>query len=153
MQRVELGGHCLCGKSKFFVAGTPLGRFVCHCTICQGYTGEPFNDVAAFWAGSVCIPAEFPVTFKKYRPPPNVNRGLCQHCSKPVVEFMAIAPLVRLAFVPAGNIRDAQNLPPPSAHIFYDRRVKDVDDSIAKFSGYWPSELAVSRLIIRNLFR
>jgi len=66
---------------------------------------------------------------------------------------MALAPFVRLAFVPVGNVRDAQILPSPSAHIFYDRRVEDVEDSIPKFSGYWPSELAVTRLIMGSLFR
>jgi hypothetical protein len=152
MQHVDFACQCACGKSGFRVTATPLSRFVCHCTICRGYTGEPFNDVAAFWAGAVSVPSVFPVTFKKYRPPPNVSRGLCQHCAKPVVEFMTLAPLVKLAFVPVENILDAQNLPTPSAHIFYDRRVKDVEDSIAKFSGYWSSELAATRLILGSLF-
>jgi len=152
MQRMEHACHCSCGKSAFRIAGTALTRFVCHCTICQDYTGDSYSDVVALWSGAVSLPINFPVTFKKYRPPPNVNRGQCQHCAKPVVEFMAIAPFVRLAFVPVVNIRDSQILPQRSAHIFYDRRVKNIDDSIPKFCGYWSSELAVTRLIIEGMF-
>ena len=41
---------CLCGASRFTVAGTPIGRFFCHCTICQKAYGKPFADVTYFWA-------------------------------------------------------------------------------------------------------
>jgi hypothetical protein len=150
-QRVLHACGCACGKSEFHIDGIPLTRFLCHCTICRIYTGECFNDVAAFWAGAISVPAEFPVAFKKHRPPPNVSRGLCRHCGKPVVEFMTLAPFVRLAFVPTKNIPNAQLLPFPSAQIFYDRRVKECDDSIPKFSGYWSSQLAVTRLILGSL--
>jgi hypothetical protein len=43
-------GACLCGGSRFTVAGTPIGRFFCHCTICQKAYGKPFADVTYFWA-------------------------------------------------------------------------------------------------------
>jgi hypothetical protein len=152
-QRLAQACHCACGESRFEIDGTPLTRFVCHCTICQSYTGGAYSDVTTFWAGAVSIPAEFPVTFKKYRPPPNVSRGLCQRCGNPVVEFMTLAPFVRVSFVPTRNIPDAQKLPPPSAHIFYHRRVKDIEDSVPKITGYWSSELAVTRQILAGLLR
>jgi hypothetical protein len=143
--------QCLCGESEFQVSGVPLARFVCHCTICQTFTGGPFSEVVAFWARAIRAPAKFPVVFKKYRLPPNVSRGSCQGCGKPVVEFMRIAPLVRVAFVPIRNMPSGETLPRVGAHIFYDRRTQDVDDSIPKFSRYWASELAVSRLLFRGI--
>jgi hypothetical protein len=128
-------------------------RIVCHCTICQEFNGAPYADVVAFRGGAISTPAAFPVTFKKYRPPPNVSRGLCQKCGKPVVEFLALAPYFKISFVPSTNFQDIQKLPAPGAHIFYHRRVKDLEDSVPKISGYWPSELAVGRLILAGLFR
>jgi hypothetical protein len=69
------------------------------------------------------------------------------------VEFMTLAPFVRISFVPTRNILDTQKLPPPSAHIFYHRRVKDIEDSVPKITGYWSSELAVTRQILASLLR
>lgn len=42
------------------------------------------------------------ISFKKYRPPPNIDRGLCLQCKKPVVEFGGFAAL-KWAFIPASN--------------------------------------------------
>jgi hypothetical protein len=120
--------------------------------ICQKFNDAPSADVTAFWGGAISIPEAFPVAFEKYRRLPNVNRGRCQECGKPVVEFLTLAPFARISFVPSRNFQDIQKLPPPSAHIFYHRRVRDIDDSLPKISGYWPSELAVGRLILLGLF-
>ena len=49
---------CLCGGSRFTVAGTPIGRFFCHCTICQKVYGKPFAGVTYFWARSVTLPGD-----------------------------------------------------------------------------------------------
>lgn len=38
-------------------------------------------------------------------------------------------------------------------HIFYHRRVADAADALPKISGYWASELAVTKAIFRSLSR
>jgi hypothetical protein len=58
-----------------------------------------------------------------------------------------------LAFVPSQNFPRLAELPAPDGHIFYDRRVADVADSIPKLSGYWASEAYVTRSILAGLFR
>ena len=55
---------CLCGASRFRVAGNPIGRFFCHCTICQKVYGKPFADVAYFRADAVAPPVGQPVEFR-----------------------------------------------------------------------------------------
>jgi hypothetical protein len=57
-----------------------------------------------------------------------------------------------LAFVPSQNFPRPSELPAPDGHIFYDRRVADVADSIPKLSGYWASEAYVTRSILAGLF-
>jgi hypothetical protein len=57
-----------------------------------------------------------------------------------------------LAFVPSQNFPRPAELPLPDCHIFYDRRVADVADSVPKLDGYWASEAHVTRSILAGLF-
>jgi len=143
---------CLCGASRFAVAGTPIGRFLCHCTICQKAYGKPFADVTYFWADSVTLPANQPVEFHRHRLPPALRRGRCVKCGNPVLSLLGPAPGLTLAFVPSQNFPRPAELPPPDRHIFYDRRVADVADSVPKLDGYWASEAHVARSILAGLF-
>jgi hypothetical protein len=54
---------------------------------------------------------------------------------------------------PSQNFGNSAGLPEPACHIFYERRVADVDDSIPKISGYWSSEAYVTRKILGALFQ
>jgi hypothetical protein len=65
--------------------------------------------------------------------------------------LLRLAPFVQLAFVPSRNFTDRTALPAPSTHIFYHRRISDVNDALPKISGYWPSECAVTRMVLRSI--
>src|SRR5208337_4066963 len=114
---------------------------------------RPYADVTAFPARAVVLPEGSAVTFRRYRPPPAIDRGSCPACGGPVVEFMALGPLKMFAFVPSQNFERPAELPEPSLHIFYHRRVADATDALPKISGYWASEMAVSRLILGGALR
>jgi len=144
---------CLCGASRFTVAGNPIGRFFCHCTICQKVYGKPFADVAYFRADAVAPPVGQPVEFRRYRPPPAIRRGICERCRNPVVGFLTMAPGLTVAFVPSQNFPRPAELPEPDRHIFYHRRVANIADSVPKLSGYWPSLTHVTRTILADLFQ
>jgi hypothetical protein len=132
------------------VHGVPLARFLCHCTICQQQYRQPFVDVTVFWAGAVALAPDHRIVFKKYRPPPALQRGTCPSCGSPVVGFLRIAPFLRLGFIASQKFRDRSALPAPGAHIFYHSRVAEQGDDLPKYSGYWPSELAVVKLMLRG---
>jgi hypothetical protein len=149
---VDQSCACACGQSTFRVSGVPVWRFLCHCNICQSVYKQAFADVTAFWAGAVLLPEDNSVRFRRHRPPPALRRGTCPSCNAPVVGYLRLAPFVQLAFVPSGNFADATALPPPGAHIFYHRRVGDIPDSLPKISGYWRSELAVTRAVMGSSF-
>ena len=142
---------CLCGASRFTVAGNPIGRFFCHCKICQKVYRKPFADVTCFWASSVDVPANQPIEFRRYRPPPALRRGVCEKCGNPVIGFLRFVPGLVLAFVPSQNCPRPAELPTPDRHIFYDRRVADVSDNVPKVSGYWASEAHVTRTVLAGL--
>jgi len=142
---------CQCGRSKFTVSGRPPARLYCHCKICQALYRQPRADVTIGWGQSVELPENQRIQFKRYRLPPAINRGTCPSCGLPVAGFLRLAPFVQLAFVPAMNFPRRTGLPRPSAHIFHDRRVRDEADRPPKISGYWPSELFVTKLIFANM--
>ena len=144
---------CRCGASRFAVNGEPIGRFYCHCTICQAVYQQPYADVTIFPTRAVALPDNSAVTFRHYRPPPALNRGTCPACGAPLVAFMALGPLKMFAFVRSQNFERPSELPEPSLHIFYHRRVADATDALPKVSGYWASEMAVSRMIFGGAFR
>lgn len=141
---------CSCGAAAFSLRAKPLTRFYCHCLICQRLYKAPFADVTVFWAGSERLRSADEVVFRSYRLPPALRRGTCRACSAPVLGYLRIAPLLRLVFVPSRNIGPAATHPSAAAHIFYHRRVADASDALPKFSGYWSSELAVARLVLRG---
>ena len=110
---------CLCGGSRFTVAGNPIGRFFRHCTICQKAYSKPFADVTYFWARSVTLPGKRAIEFHRHRAPPAMRRGTCAKCGNPVVNLLGSVPRLALAFVPSQNFPRPTELPAPDRHIFY----------------------------------
>ena len=142
---LPLGGSCECGDCSFEVHASPKARFRCHCLICQSFNGKPFADVVAVRAKDVVLKNAGNISFAKYRPPPNFNRGVCRTCGKPVVEVAGIGPF-KVMFIPVSNFELPDRLPPVRVDIFYHRRVHDMSDSLPKYCGYFSSELAVGKL-------
>jgi hypothetical protein len=139
---------CPCGKSTFAITSRPFARFVCHCTICQSLYRAPFADVTLLWAKSVVLPETNNIQFKTYRSPPALSRGSCASCGLPAAGFLTVAPFLRLAFIPSRNYPGSYVLPAVALHIFYHSRVGDIDDHLPKCSGYWRSQLAVTKLVL-----
>ena len=144
---------CECKHTRFTAHGQPLLRAFCHCTICQAFNNAPFADITLFHTPDVDMPATDQVLFNTHRPPPAVQRGVCRDCGRPAIEVLQIFPLPKLIIVPSANIRDASVLPTPSLHVFYHRRVADIDDGLPKFAGYWKSQLAFGHRVLGALRR
>ena len=77
---LPLRGSCECGACSLEVHTSPKARFRCHCLICQAFNGKPFADVVAVRAKDVVLKNAGNISFRKYRPPPNFNRGVCLNC-------------------------------------------------------------------------
>ncbi|NGY05206.1 GFA family protein [Solimonas terrae] len=145
--------QCTCGHAKFEALGRPLFRGYCHCTICQAFNQAPYADISVFRGNDVVMPEAGTVQYKTLRPPPAVQRGVCAACGKPAIEYLKMFPMPKLIIVPTANIRDAALIPAPSLHIFYNRRLADIDDGLPKFSGYWKSQLGFGRHLLASLLR
>lgn len=144
--------QCSCGSVNINVKQPFMTRFFCHCTICQSLYKKPYSDVIALHASNVEIGKPDTIQFKKLRPPPNVNRGVCVSCRLPAIGFFTLAPGIKIAFLPTQMLRNPSDAPDPSLHIFYHSKKADIDDTLPKYSGYWRSTLALTRKILPKLF-
>lgn len=143
--------HCPCGNVSFDITAPPVFRAFCHCTLCQQFNAAAYADVVVFRASSITLEDESGIDFKVYKQPPVVYRGSCRQCSKPAVEKIAVPLMPRLIVVPAENITEPALLPESACHIFYDRRVADVDDGIRKYKGFVPSQFAFGSRLVKGL--
>lgn len=134
---------CLCAERWVEVSGQPVLRFKCHCKSCQKVYGQPAADIVVVKSSQIRKPVDPLIQFARHRLPPSIRRGVCPACLKPVVAFLPLAPFFGLAFLPADNFPKNVVLPEPDFHLFYDRRVADIDDPLPKLSGYWASQWMV----------
>lgn len=151
MYELQSHGQCSCGENQFTLLGEPLFRCLCHCTICQRYNQAAYGDVSVFRAQAVELNDDSQVGFRAHRSPKILQRGLCQQCQKPVIERLNVPLMPKLAIVPNTNIAAQEIIPAPACHIFYDRRVADIDDDLPKHSGYFPSEAAFTYHLLKAL--
>lgn len=145
---MSLTAQCECGAAVVSSSVSPLLRYICHCSLCQQFNNAAFVDMTVLPASRVLAPAAGQVNFSTLRPPPNVERGVCASCNKPALERMNLPLVPQIIFVPSKNYVQADALPAPAFHAFYDSRLADADDGLPKYSGYWPSQLAFVRAFI-----
>jgi hypothetical protein len=88
------------------------------------------------------------VRYDTYKPPPNVQRGVCIECGKPAIEQFKLPLLPGLTMVPAAVHVDQTGLPKPVAHIFYEHRIEDADDTLPKHNGFLSSQLAFGKYLL-----
>ena len=139
--------ECKCGTTRFQADEKPLFRILCHCTICQRYSGGPFGDVLVFRADAVSLPSPEVVTFDAYKAPPNVKRGKCTSCEQAAVETFITPFFPKLVMVPTPMLATSAEAPEPKAHMFYDKRIADQDDGLPKHHGFLRSQFAFMKCL------
>jgi hypothetical protein len=145
-----LQASCFCGAVKLRVldaAAPPLASSICHCRTCRSLTGAPF-------LANIMLPADRlevrdrdggEAKLLELHTSKHVTRKRCAACYSPVLAVMEGRKRV---VVPA-SLFDPPHPVSWSAqhHLYYDRRVIDVDDTLPKFrthmgSASWDGELA-----------
>ena len=146
--------QCSCGHVHYSVKGPGLLRGYCHCTICQSFNQSAYADITIFKASNVTLPDDAQVDYQAYKKiPPAVQRGKCVKCGSPAIERMKLPLLPELVIVPSGNAQAQAALPDASLHIFYHRRVKEIDDSLPKYEGFLSSQWAFASRLLAALAR
>lgn len=145
-----INGTCECGDNQFGFNTLPILRLNCHCLACQKYTGQPYSDVCIFLKKHVLKLDINHTTFNRYRLPPNIQRGKCDHCLKPSLELALAGHFV---LVPTANLLEQNLLPPAEMHIFYHRKQYHVLDDLPKYSGYLHSQYILIQKLAERLHR
>jgi hypothetical protein len=152
--RQAMRAICNCGTCSIETTRLPTARLKCHCTICQAFTASPYSDVAVIPASHAVIGNESLLDFRKYKrirfPPPNLKRGRCRNCGQPFVEIWG-SGLLRIFFMRAVTFERPELLLPVGAHVFYEHHVDGAVDDIPKYEGYFRSQLAIGKIILRAM--
>lgn len=143
-------GSCSCTSNTYMINHTPIGRFICHCSICQEFTGEDYNDVTVLLRSDVSDLKITNTKFRRWKLPPNISRGLCTRCNKPSIEMTMAGSLV---LIPTENYSDGTALPEPSMHLFYNRRVNDSDDGLPKCNGFIQSQTMMVKALAQGMYK
>ena len=143
-------GSCSCCSNTYTINHTPIARFICHCTICQEYTGQAYNDVTVLLKPDVSELNLMRTNFRRWKLPPNISRGLCKRCNKPSIE-MAMGD--NLVLVPTNNYSDIAALPEPTMHLFYNRRVEDIEDNLPKYNGFVQSQAMIFKALTKGIYK
>jgi hypothetical protein len=107
-------GHCLCGAVKISAILANHDAGVCHCKMCQRWTGGPFVAVA-------CTPEtvfENPEAVGVYPSSAGAERGFCKHCGSPLFYRLKSDGSYHL---PVGVLDDTEGLT-LTVEIFIDRK-------------------------------
>ena len=142
---MERACQCPCGVNQFSVSGEPIVRFFCHCSICQKKYDAPFADVVLFKLSDVTMPDQA-VSYGKYKRFVAIDRGICDHCHKPVMAKMGKDDK-GYAFITAQNFTDPEALQKSAMHVFYGTRKTDMQDALPKYSNWFSSQMAFLKLL------
>lgn len=151
---MSVQGTCECGTVTIEATSLPPMRFFCHCRFCQEVYQAPFADITALWSWKVDVAeGADQLEHRRYQWfPSSVLRILCRQCRKPVLGRLHVPPF-GVSFVPAAMWPDADDLPPASGHVFYHRRVVDIDDDLSKASSLSTSQMKVTAWMLPRLLR
>eukprot|EP00164_Ancoracysta_twista_P019630 GFYU01034624.1.p2 GENE.GFYU01034624.1~~GFYU01034624.1.p2 ORF type:complete len:160 (-),score=30.69 GFYU01034624.1:49-528(-) len=136
-------GSCFCKKVEFSCEGQPTFSSICHCHICQRYTGGTSVHCVGFPPDNVKI-LKGEEYLKPFKTSEHMTRYFCKECSGSVyneshMEDYPFKDVVASAFErdEDGTIKvlkeDAYK---PSCHMFYTRRMIDAKDDLPKFVEY-----------------
>jgi len=73
-------GGCLCGQVRWRATAAPANVRVCHCRLCQRWTGAPFFARAIFLAETIDWTGET----TRWPTSPRIDRLSCARCGTPM---------------------------------------------------------------------
>lgn len=75
-------GGCLCGEIRYRITEPPLDNVICHCRMCQKFSGSAFSVASVFSTSAVTF-TKGAVTY--FKSSPFAERGFCGTCGSSLV--------------------------------------------------------------------
>ena len=57
-----------------------------------------------------------------------------------------------LVLIPTNNYPDIAALPEPTMHLFYNRRVEDINDDLPKYKGFAQSQAMIVKTLAQGMY-
>lgn len=137
-------GGCFCNAVRYQVMGLPLLSAYCHCTLCQRLNAAAFILTIHFPASrfSWTHPEPYNDALESYAvsTKPWKIRWRCKQCGCTVSSYNSKLDKwsvwgAQLERDVEGRIKDWDTIK-PTAHVFYETRMVDVQDDLGKWAGY-----------------
>lgn len=109
-------GGCLCGQVRWRATSEPANVRVCHCRLCQRWTGAPFFARAIFLAEAF----EWSGETTSAQTSPRIVRRSCARCGTPLFSCPNDAPARIGVAIATCDDRDALT---PTVHIWTSAKV------------------------------
>jgi len=97
----------------------PGQHFICHCTICKSVYQAPYADATRAQARHAVVLI-----------PPVLGQRICRECNEPVIGFLKIPGLPKLAFIEVAVVPPDKPIPDCRRHAHFDTRAGDVPDAL-----------------------
>jgi len=110
-------GGCLCGGTRYELAGEPVAVALCHCGSCRRASGAPAVAWAMFPLDRFWVTRGAPSAFASS---PGVERGFCGRCGTPLTFWADFLP--GLVDVTVASLDDPARFT-PHMHIWESRRL------------------------------
>ena len=125
--------HCDCGAVTLEMVGTPRVHAFCHCEDCRALLDVPYHSLVAWDADQVGIASGADDAVEYKYPTLQMTRVFCRHCGETLYNTNAMGwRLVSQLLIRKCNGDELPEEFASNAHFFYDRRIVDIDDAIAK---------------------
>ncbi|KAF8963953.1 Mss4-like protein [Flammula alnicola] len=144
MDNIVHKGGCFCGLASYQVKGLPLLSAFCHCSLCQRLNAAAFILTCHFPASRFAWTHAHPDsdTLESYAvaSKPWKIRWRCKKCGCTIASYNSKLDQwsvwgVQFERDDKGKIIGWDTIK-PTAHIFYDTRMLDVQDDLSKWTGY-----------------
>jgi len=117
--REPITGGCLCGAIRYEIAGSDVDSGICHCKMCQKFTGSAFTIWACYPKEAVRFTRGEPKYYKHesteptyYQSSPIGERGFCPNCGSGLSFRGTIPDWAQWIFIYCGTLDDPKNFQP-----------------------------------------
>ncbi len=106
----RLNGGCLCGAVRYQISGEPRFAPLCHCRMCQKWTGSAMLATVAFDRDAVVFTQGKP---RVYRSSDVCDRGFCADCgSSLLTRYASGGAFDDIIFIGLGTLDDPESVRP-----------------------------------------
>ena len=124
---------CDCESVEVEMTGEPRVHAYCHCEDCRELLQVPYHSVLAWEEDQLVVIKGQSNVVEFQHPTKRMKRIFCQHCGEVLFNTNAMGwKLVSQLLFRKCNDNQLPNNFKSNAHFFYDRRVIDIDDDLAK---------------------